>query len=100
MAVRKVIISAKVTGKLSDLKSYLKNELKLSQEAASAYNSRLLIFINSLSAPADYPLCRFKRWQLLGYRCVVFEKNWVFAYEIVPQGVIVRDMSHTTALAE
>ena len=98
--MRKVIVSIQVTGKLSDLKNYLKNELKLSQEAASAYNNRMLAFINSLGMPADYPLCRFKRWRALGYHCAVFEKDWVFAYEILPEGVIVRDMSHTAALAE
>ncbi len=45
-----------------------------------------------------YPLCRFKRWCKLGYRCAVFEKHWVFAYEIFPEGIIIRDMSHTAAL--
>ena len=98
--MRKVIISTLVTNKLSDLKSYLKNDLKLSQETAYAYNDRMLIFIDSLANPADYALCRFKRWRVLGYRCVVFEKNWVFAYEVVPQGVIVRDMSHVSVLAD
>jgi hypothetical protein len=98
--MRQVIISAQVTDKLSDLKDYLKNNLKLSQETAYAYNNRMLVFISSLANPADYALCRFKRWRVLGYRCVVFEKNWVFAYEIVPQGVIVRDMSHVSILVE
>jgi len=30
----------------------------------------------------------------------VFEKNWIFAYEIYDGGVIVRDMAHATTLAE
>jgi hypothetical protein len=102
--MRRVIVSKQVTeqvtDKLSDLTSYLKNELKLSQEAAYVYNSRLLVFINSLGNPADYALCRFKRWRALGYRCAVFEKSWIFAYEIVNEGVIVRDMAHATMLAE
>jgi hypothetical protein len=30
----------------------------------------------------------------------VFEKDWVFAYEIFDGGVIVRDMSHVAILIE
>jgi hypothetical protein len=57
-------------------------------------------FVGKLSLPADYALCRFKRWRALGYRCVTFEKSWVFAYEIVDGGVIVRDMAHAKTLIE
>lgn len=56
------------------------------------------VFIRALSAEADYPLCRFRKWRKLGYRCAVFEGSWVFAYEVFDEGVIVRDMSHTSLL--
>ena len=36
----------------------------------------------------------------LGYHCAVFEKDWVFAYEVFDEGVIVRDMANTALLAE
>lgn len=98
--MREVIVSPAVAGQLSDIKNYLKNELKLSQDAASAYNDRLWNFIDSLVAEVDYPLCRFKWWRELGYRCAVFEKDWILAYEVVEQGVIVRDMSHAKLLKE
>jgi hypothetical protein len=29
-----------------------------------------------------------------------FEKGWIFAYETVKNGVIVRDMAHASTLAE
>ena len=98
MQMRKVIVSGTVLDMLAELRIYLAVELKLSEEAAEKRTERLRAFLKSLSAPVDYPLCRFKRWNVLGYRCVVFEKDWMFAYEVVPQGVIVRDMSHVKML--
>ena len=98
--MRKVIISKSVLDKIVELRVYLTDELRLSMKAAINRTERMRTFLKSLSGPADYPLCRFKHWLMLGYRCVVFEKTWVFAYEVVPEGVIVRDMSHTSVLVE
>ena len=98
--MRKVAISNSVIGKIGILKSYLVSDLNLSEGAAMRRIDRISKFLSSLSAPVDYPLCRFKRWCVLGYRCAVFEKGWVFAYEILNGGIIVRDMSHTSLLAE
>ena len=98
--MRKVIVSDIVREKLKDLECFLIDELKLSEEASLKRSRRMRLFVQSLSAPADYSLCRFKRWRVLGYRCAVFEKSWVFAYEIFEGGIIVRDMSHTSLLAE
>ncbi len=42
---------------------------------------------------------RFLPWRDAGWRCTVFE-GWVFAYEVVPEGVIVRDMSHGSLLTD
>ena len=98
--MRTVVISNTVQKKIINLRKYLLDELKLSREAATARTYRIDVFLLTLGYPADYPLCRFKRWQELGYRCAVFEKTWVFAYEVFENGVIVRDMSHTAVLAE
>ena len=75
---------------MAELESYLINELKLSKAAALRRSARMRKFVSSLSAPADYPLCRFKKWRMLGYRCAVFEKDWIFAYEIFIDGIIDR----------
>jgi hypothetical protein len=96
--MRKVIVSAAVREKIDELELFLKNELRLSKTAATQRCDRIDAFLKSLSAPGDYALCRYLRWREAGYRCVPFEKTWVFAYEIVPEGVIVRDMSHASAL--
>ena len=96
--MREVTISDVVLERLEELEYFLIDELKLSEEAALKRSRRMRKFIASLANPADYPLCRFKKWQELGYRCAVFEKSWVFAYEIFDGGVIVRDMSHTDLL--
>ena len=98
--MREVIVSATVRNKISELELFLKDELKLSKNAALSRCNRINDFLLALGAPADYSLCRFKRWRMLGYRCVIFEQVWVFAYEIVPEGVIVRDMSHAAVLVE
>ena len=96
--MRKVVISNSVIDKIGVLRDYLVSELKLSEDAAMRRIDRIGEFLSSLSAPADYPLCRFKKWCILGYRCAVFEKDWIFAYEIFSGGIIIRDMSHTSVL--
>jgi plasmid stabilization system protein ParE len=96
--MRRYIVSPKVEAQLSELVAYLRNELKFSEEASLAYYERFMDFIRSFSANVDYPLCRFRRWRRLGWRCAVFEKDWVLAYEVLPEGVIVRDMSHVKLL--
>jgi hypothetical protein len=98
---RSVIISPAVRQRIETLKCYLIDELKMSEEAAIRRIDKMENFVfTTLSAPGDFALCRFKRWQTLGYRCVAFDKNWVFAYEVIDGGVIVRDMSHAAQLAE
>ncbi len=98
--MREVRISGLVMGKIADLESYLIDELKLSEEAALRRSARMRKYIQAFGNAADYPLCRFKKWRALGYRCAVFEKDWIFAYEVFKEGVIVRDMSHTSLLKE
>jgi len=98
--MRKVHISRTVWNKISELELFLKVELNFSKEAARRRSDRMRIFLTSLATPADYALCRFKKWRELGYRCAVFEKSWGFAYEIFDNGVIVRDMSNTAMLIE
>ena len=96
--MRKVVISNSVIDKIGVLRDYLVSELKLSEDAAMRRIDRIGGFLSSLSTPVDYPLCRFKKWCMLGYRCAVFEKDWIFAYEIFIDGIIIRDMSHTSVL--
>jgi hypothetical protein len=98
--MREVRLSGLVIVKIVELESYLIDELKLSEEAALGRIARIRKYLQALRNAIDYPLCRFKKWQALGYRCGVFEKDWVFAYEIFEDGIIVRDMSHTSLLAE
>ena len=97
--MRKVYVSDQVWDMISELELYLKVELKFSKVAARQRSDRMRVFLKSLSNPADYALCRFKRWRAKGYRCAVFE-NWVFAYEIFDDGVIVQDMAHGASLIE
>jgi len=61
--MRTVVVSDTVQEKIENLRNYLLNELKLSREAAKARTYRMDVFLLSLGYPADYPLCRFKKWQ-------------------------------------
>ncbi len=82
-----------------ELDEFLVREYKLSRAASHNRIFRIHRFLAGLVAPADYALCRFTRWRALGYRCLPFE-NWVFAYQVVPEGVIVRDMAHGSSLKD
>ena len=95
-----IFIADTVWAKISDLENYLINELQLSETAALQRTNRMRLFLNNFSPIVHYPICRFKQWCELGYRCAVFEKAWVFAYEGFEEGIIVRDMSHTALLKD
>lgn len=96
--MREVIVTQSVWDKIADFRVYLSVELKLSEEAAMRRTDRMGAFLKRLANHGDYALCRFSRWRKLGYHCAPFDKCWVFAYEIVPDGIIVRDMAHGAAL--
>jgi hypothetical protein len=96
--MREVRASDEVQNKIDNLEAYLIDKLKLSEEAALRRSARMREYVRSLASEADYPLCRFRKWRKLGYRCAVFDSDWVFAYEVFDDGVIVRDMSHTSLL--
>jgi len=98
--MREVVISDAVLEKIGELEIFLKEGLKMSKEAAFKRCNRMDDFFESLKGRVDYPLCRFKKWRMLGYHCAVFEKDWVFAYEVFDEGVIVRDMANTALLVE
>lgn len=83
-----------------EVNDYLINELHLSEEATEKRIRRMEQFVMDFAKRVDHPLCRFKKWRTLGYHCAVFEKDWVFAYEVFDEGVIVRDMANTALLAE
>ena len=98
--MREVFVSETVHVKIHELELYLKEDLNLSIEAALNRSNRMRKFVTSLNSPVKHALCRFKQWNKLGYHCAVFEKTWVFAYEIFDEGIIIRDMSHTAILKE
>ena len=97
--MRKVIVSRRVRDKIVDLKNYLVLELLLSEDAATKRMDKIGGRLVALSSSGNYAKCRFRLWREAGYHCLSFE-GWVFAYEIVPDGVIVRDMQHSKMLAD
>ncbi len=97
--MRKVIVSTRVQNGINDLKVFLTQEYRMSRKAANARIDRIYASLVAPGSPGDHALCRFRAWREAGYRCISFE-GWVFAYEVVPQGVIVRDMSHGKLLTD
>ena len=98
--MRKVVVSGTVRDRIAEVNDYLTREFRLSATAADKRTDSMEDFVLALANEADYPRCRFKRWRALGYRCAVFEGDWIFAYEIFDEGVIVRDMSHAKLMKE
>jgi plasmid stabilization system protein ParE len=91
--MREVRMSSVVLDKFEDIVSYLKNDFKFSDHAIEKYRRRFGDFLKSLENPGDYARCRNRKWYDLGYRCVHFQ-GWVLAYEIVPEGIIIHEMTH------
>ena len=98
--MREVIVSEHLWGKIKEVNDYLINELHLSEEATEKRIRRMEQFVMDFAKRVDHPLCRFKKWQTLGYHYAVIEKDRLFAYEVFDEGVIVRDMANTALLAE
>ena len=97
--MREVRVSEIVWQRLDELTDYMIDNFRLSEDAAMRRIDRFSEFILTLGSPVNHSICRFKRWRERGYRCVVFEKNWVLAYETFDDGIIVHDMSHTSMLS-
>jgi hypothetical protein len=98
--MREVVVADTVQARIGELEGFLRDELRMSKTAARKRCDRMDEFFESLAGRVDYPLCRFKKWHRLGYRCAVFEKDWVFAYEVFDEGIIIQDMCHTAILKE
>ena len=52
--MREIIVSATVLDKLSDLVSYLKNDIRLSEDAAQAYRKRFIAYIQTVFVFCKY----------------------------------------------
>ena len=53
-----------------------------STESADRFIDRIFAFCESFSTfPAAYPVCRFQVFQQKGYRCAVFEKQYIIVYK-------------------
>jgi plasmid stabilization system protein ParE len=97
--MRRVIVAKNVLERIEELECFLVDELKFSESVAKKRSARLRSIVKSLAGPVRHALCRFRPWREAGYHCVPFE-GWVFAYEVLDEGVIIRDMKHGRLLAD
>lgn len=98
MNLRHVVVAPQAYEKIAEITTYLRDELKFSEFAALRYESRFTSVIAGLAVPADYALCRFPRWKRLGYRCVAVDHQWIIAYQVLPEGIIVREIENAANL--
>ncbi|MDR1671357.1 MAG: hypothetical protein LBR57_02450 [Alistipes sp.] len=98
--MRRVVISRRVNQQIYELERYLQQDFHFSKQAARRRSGAIKRAILRLGNPfGEAALCRFRKWRDKGYRCVSFD-GWVFAYEIVQDGVAVQDMAHSSLLSD
>ena len=53
-----------------------------SEESADKYIDRIFAFCEVFSSfPASNPICRFEIFEQKGYRCAVFDKQYIIVYK-------------------
>jgi len=68
-------------------------------DTADRFVKRMRIFSKSLGEFSDkYPLCRFQRFSLSGFRCAVFEHIFIFIYRVENEELIVYNIVHVKRL--
>jgi hypothetical protein len=98
--MRKVVFSDAVNMRLFDLERYLQHELHFSKPAARRRSQHIRNYVFRLRNPMfNTARCRSRKWHALGYHCISFD-GWVFAYEYILDGVVVRDMMHSSLIAD
>ncbi len=64
-------------------------------ETSQKYRKRLYQFGHSLALfPDKYPVCKHKVYAKRKYRCVAFEKTYVFVYKLVKNKLIIYNVIH------
>lgn len=68
-------------------------------DTADRFVKRMRVFAKSLGDfPDKYPLCRFKRFSLSGFRCAVFEHILIFVYRVENDELIIYNVVHVKRL--
>lgn len=68
-------------------------------DTAERFVRRMRVFAKSLGEfPDKYPLCRFKRFSINGFRCAVFEHIFIFVYRVEGEELIIYNVIHVKRL--
>jgi plasmid stabilization system protein ParE len=92
-------ISDIVLKRLDELFNHIVNEFN-APATAHKYIEEINEFLQKLGNGFALAKCRRKKWREKGYRYAVFDRCWVFAYQIYDDRVIIHDMEYTANITD
>lgn len=99
MGKRKVRILENVAVSVAEIAFFI--ESKGMPDTAKKFVDEAFEFFETISIDAaDHRLCSYKRWQVLGYRCINYKKKYVVAYLNLISEVIICDFVPVKLLKE
>ena len=97
--IKPVEISDYVIERMNELFNHIVNEYK-APETAHRYIEEIHEFLRKLGGSFALAICRRKKWREKGYRCAVFKRCWIFAYQIYDDRVIIHDMEYAPNITD
>jgi len=97
--MKPVEIADNVLMRMDELFYHVVYEYK-APNTAHKYIEKINVFLKNLGGCFAYAICRRKKWREKGYRCAVFNRRWIFAYQIYDDRVIVHDMEYAPNITD
>ena len=69
-------------------------------ETAHRYIEEINEFLQKLGGCFSLSKCRKKKWRDKGYHCAIFNHQWIFAYRIYDDRVIIHDMENAANIKD
>ena len=91
--MKPVEIADNVTVRINELFNHIVHEYK-APDTAHGYIEEMYEFLQKLGGCFALAKCRRKKWSEKDYRCAVFKRCWIFAYQIYDDRVIIHDMEY------
>lgn len=96
----KVLFTKKSKNSIFSLIDYLSDIIQM-PETAARYADRMHEFGLALGVtPYGWPICKSISLSQKGYRCAVFEKQWIFVYSILNNRIIIQDVKNGSLIVD